>query len=296
MSALTTLNPSNLPLQNLANSFSLTPFCELRYDSDMNQTVLAIDVGNTRVKCGLLNLGTSGQFPECRQVITSAANEDFDWTTVDRAIKNGELSIVRSLVSGSNPTQLDRILDAWPNHIERPQRIKSAIDLKLTLNVDEPLAVGLDRALNAVAANVLRDPHQPAIVIDSGTATTVDLITADGVFAGGTILPGIELSAKALHHYTALLPLIEMTDLNPDIRPPGRNTHDAIQNGILYGHIGAIREIVRRLTDHSTDSAIDDSTAAPKLLLTGGAGNILSRHLPETQYVEFLSLRALGVL
>ena len=73
--------------------------------------------------------------------------------------------------------------------------------------------------------------------------------------------------------------------MDTKLRPPGRNTRDAIQNGILYGHIGAIREIVRELKSESPEFATT--------LLTGGAGNMLSHHLSEARFIPFLALRGL---
>ena len=257
------------------------------YDCFMNTYSLAIDVGNTRIKCGLMS-STNGTLPDCVDVIASPIQTGLDWKSVLEAVRRQGRQIDRSIVSGSNPRLLSTLLASWPESLEKPRRIDSARELPIEMDVDEPAAVGLDRVLNAIAVNAVRKSTQPAIVIDSGTATTIDLISRDGVFSGGTILPGIELSAKALHHYTDLLPLIEMSELDhTNLKPPGRNTRDAIQNGILYGHIGAIREIVRELKSGSSESAIT--------LLTGGAGDMLSHHLSEAKCIPFLALRGLAL-
>ena len=96
--------------------------------------------------------------------------------------------------------------------------------LPIELRVDFPERVGLDRVLNGVAACVLLKPGQAGIVVDSGTTVTVNAV-ADGGFLGGAILPGFELSAKALHEYTALLPLMEHHRLYDSVPSTiGRNT------------------------------------------------------------------------
>jgi type III pantothenate kinase len=253
----------------------------------MNTFSLAIDVGNTRIKCGVMS-STNGTLPDCVDVIAAPIETGLDWTTVLASVRRHGRQIDRSIVSGSNPRLLSTLLQSWPESLGQPRRIDSSRELPIEIDVDEPDAVGLDRVLNAIAANTVRESTQPAIVIDSGTATTIDLISRDGVFRGGTILPGIELSARALHHYTDLLPLIEMSELDlTKLKPPGRNTRDAIQNGILYGHIGAIREIVRELMSESSEIATT--------LLTGGAGSLLSHHLSEARFIPFLALRGLAL-
>ena len=251
----------------------------------MTTSVLAIDVGNTRVKCGLLR-SDDGTLPTCVEVVAIANNQQFDWNQVHHAIAKHSFKVDRCVVSGSNPVKLKQLLSSWPNNLDRPYEVTNAEQLDVVVAVDEPAAVGLDRVLNAIAVNAIRDSDQPAVVIDSGTATTIDLVDAAGNFAGGTILPGIELSATALHHYTALLPLISMSDLDVELRPPGLNTRAAIQNGILYGHVGAVKEIVAQL----------DPSGAAECVLTGGAGQLLTPHLPAASFVPYLSLRALGLV
>jgi type III pantothenate kinase len=120
---------------------------------------------------------------------------------------------------------------------------------------------------------MVRPTGEPVIIVDSGTATTVDLVGADGVFAGGAILAGFELSALALHRYTALLPLVPPSDLKgTDPAPVGKNTRDAIRSGLFWGHIGAVKELVARLGQ--------SQATVPQVILTGGAAALLAPHLP----------------
>jgi len=86
--------------------------------------------------------------------------------------------------------------------------VDSYQQLPLVVQVDEPGQVGIDRLLNAVAANRRRPPGLAAVVIDAGSAVTVDLVDATGAFCGGAIFPGLRLMAQALHEHTALLPLV----------------------------------------------------------------------------------------
>ena len=177
--------------------------------------------------------------------------------------------------------------------------IRDRTSISVSVDVDFPEKVVLDRLLNAVAANAMRPPNRPVIVIDSGTATTVNFISREGVFCGGAILPGLEMSAKALHHYTAVLPLLPVQDLGgePPVAP-GRNTREAIRIGLFWGQIGAIREIVHqfciqqrlRPPDYSGDS---DSADSPWLILTGGGGPVLSSQLPGLLLLPSLGMHGL---
>ena len=85
----------------------------------------------------------------------------------------------------------------------------AAGDLPLEVRLERPDMVGIDRLVDAVAVNRLRDAGRPAVIVDVGTAITVDLVSADGAFLGGAILPGIQMSARAMHEFTDLLPLVD---------------------------------------------------------------------------------------
>ena len=109
--------------------------------------------------------------------------------------------------------------------------------------------VGIDRLLAAVAANRLRNPKRPAVIVDLGTAITVDLVDAEGVFRGGAILPGIAISARAMHDYTDLLPHIPMAELEEPPPALGRATVPAMRSGLYWGAVGAVRELIERLAE-----------------------------------------------
>ena len=205
----------------------------------------------------------------------------------------------RSIVSGSNPDIRDELLDDWPWNEFSPQLVKNFRDVPIECDLDQPSRVGIDRLLTALAARSLVSNSQPLIVIDSGTATTVNLTTSDGVFRGGSILPGLRLSAYALHDYTARLPLIDTDGLsdrgdNVDAALPGRNTTDAIKSGLYWGQLGAVREIAFRLGDLA--KATYEESSDPVLVLTGGGGRQLARHLKDAVYVDCLTLHGLAWL
>ena len=172
----------------------------------------------------------------------------------------------------------------WPETLGAPPRhIRNTADFPLTIEVAEPRRVGIDRLLNAVAVNQLRVAERPAVVVDSGTATTVDLVSADGAFAGGAILPGLALSAKGLHEYTALLPLVSVAELGQATPEPlGRNTRAAIRSGLFWGQLGAVKELIKRQAGNEVD-----------VVVTGGGGALLAAHLPHARFEPHLSLQGL---
>ncbi|HEY4259175.1 MAG TPA: type III pantothenate kinase [Schlesneria sp.] len=259
--------------------------------------LLAIDAGNSRIKFGLFRPGLSPQqapsFPECAEFLAIPIDDPIPRAELLRWTNQG---VVGAVISGSNPPVIQRLLDSWDLG-PTPLAVRNCSSIPIVAKVDFPERVGLDRLLNAVAVNALRPSSRPAIVVDSGTATTVDYVSSTGEFCGGAILPGMELSAKALHLYTALLPLLPVQELGAGPAVPGRNTRDAIRNGLFWGQVGAIRELVRQLClqqGHAIPApASHDDPNAPWLVLTGGGGPVLSPQFPDATRVASLGMHGL---
>lgn len=253
---------------------------------------VAIDVGNSRIKFGLFQrtAPADGRLPECLHSESMSVSSPIPWRQIREWVDAENDGEIRCVLAGSNPAGLDRLQNSWPENIlSLPCLINSAARLPIECRLAEPQKVGIDRLLSAVAANRLRPPDCPAIVVDSGTATTVDYIAADGVFEGGAILPGIELAATSLHRYTALLPMIPVEELARESKHPlGRNTREALRSGLLYGQLGAIRELVHQLTPKPNINE-------PVVLLTGGAAALLSPFLPEADWKPHLAMQGLAL-
>lgn len=250
--------------------------------------ILAIDVGNSRVKFGLF--GTPPATTEVNSPLAVPARtlsvslaDSIPWSELSTWIDGSQISAV---IAGPNPAGIERIRNDWKLPGSPPREISRPAELGLEIHVDFPDRVGIDRLLNAVAANALRPPGQVAIVVSSGTATTVDLVSTDGAFEGGAILPGFELAARSLHDHTALLPLIQPSELSAANVPAlGKNTQEAIQSGLLYGQVGAVSELIERLA----------AGREAFVILTGGGGDLLARHLSTNYVLEpELALRALA--
>jgi type III pantothenate kinase len=141
-------------------------------------------------------------------------------------------------------------------------RVLQCTDLPLVIRTAEPARVGIDRVLNAAAVNRIRRPGVPAIIVDMGTAVTVDLVAADGAFEGGAIFAGPVLSLGALHAGTASLPELDLSGLTEPPSSVGKSTEQALLAGAFWGAAGAVRELAGRTAKQVGGK--------PELYLTGG--------------------------
>ena len=155
--------------------------------------------------------------------------------------------------------------------------------LPITLDVEEPQTVGADRIVNTLAASTLF--KRDAIVVDLGTATTFDCITADGVFLGGVIAPGVLVMAETLVRRTSKLPATELVLPKQVI---GRRTEECIRAGVMYGAAESIDGLVRRI------KAEWPRKEKPMVIGTGGLSETFQPLCKELEQVDpFLTLRGL---
>ncbi len=215
--------------------------------------LLAIDIGNTRIGLGVWD---GDGVHDTRRIAVDHPDEwrtalEETWTRVEPAR--------RAVVLGSvNPQQTPRV-QALAEEISGASvlRVRDDLPLPMPADVENLREVGVDRICCAAAAY---DRVQDACAVASfGTAITVDCVSAKGHFLGGAILPGFQMSCDALHSGTAQLPRV-MVARPGDIF--GRNTHDAVVNGVTYGVVGALREIVERFAT--------ELHRWPQLVITGG--------------------------
>src|SRR5262249_23797237 len=134
--------------------------------------------------------------------------------------------------------------------------------LPLEVRLSHPERVGIDRLLNAVALRKRLPFPAPAVLVDAGSAVTVDWVDATGAFCGGAIFPGMRLMARALHDYTALLPEIATPMSAPAL--PGTTTPDAMSAGIYWATAGGIRSLCQQL------GRLAGEGGRPRIFLTGG--------------------------
>lgn len=235
--------------------------------------LLTIDVGNSR--CKFCFARVDGGFPaHTAEAIEIAAIESrfqdfgqFDSCVVSCVNDRASQGLKKGL-SGKVASSSLLFLDSRGTPLE--------------LDVQTPETLGADRIAAAYGA-YLRT-QAATIVIDCGTAVTVDLVDAKGVFRGGTIFPGIGLSSKALARRSDKLPLVEQV-VDPPPPSPGKNTHDALQAGLFWSQVGAVERI-------ASDYA--EKFGELQLVVTGGAGKqILASSRLEGDYVPHLVLEGL---
>jgi type III pantothenate kinase len=246
--------------------------------------LIAVDIGNSRLKIGRFEpLATVHHgLPEpvaSFEVAITDSHGQFDAARLgDWCVQHvPEYSTwsVASVHRGA-AVRLSAKVIKWSNRRESnwPLRQLTYQDVPLAIHVDEPQRVGIDRLLGALAANRLRSPERAAIVVDLGTAITVDLLDSQGAFAGGAILPGIAVSAQALAEHTDALPTVTVDYWQPAPSALGKSTVKAIQAGLFWGAVGAIRELASKLAD--------GLAVRPDVFLTGGAALRVAEALSAT--------------
>ena len=255
----------------------------------LGDTVLVADVGNSRIKLGLVvDHGDGSKLPLItkRHDLNSRA---FHPDTLERWLHGaapGPAVIFVASVHDAAATRLEAAIAAVSATQHRPvrQRRISHADMPLGTAVPEPHRVGIDRLAAASAAMLVKPADRPAIIVDCGTAATVDLVSATGDFLGGAILPGPSLMTKALAEGTSRLP--EVAALEQGIVPamPGRSTQEAIAAGVGWGMRGAVARLVEE-----AKKAFGDGPA-PELFLTGGWRAAVRDAVPEAIDVPDLVL------
>ncbi len=207
--------------------------------------LLAIDVGNTNTVFGIHD---GEEWVSQWRAATDAAKTADEYAVMVRAwckVEGIELSSVRHcLISSVVPQSRFNFRNLAKRYFGVEPRFVGDPDVKLgvPIRIRRPEQVGADRLVAAVGAH--KAHGGPLIVIDSGTATTFDIVGADGGFEGGIIAPGINLSMRALHDAAAQLPRIEIRDPGAVI---GQDTVSAMQAGVFWGYIELIDGLVRRI-------------------------------------------------
>jgi type III pantothenate kinase len=192
-------------------------------------------------------------------------------------------AVTRAVIGSVVPSVTERFQKALEGLISGSVfTVGPGADLPVRLDVEEPQTVGADRIVNTLAAKVLfgRD----TIVVDLGTATTFDCISADGVFVGGVIAPGIQVGLEWLGRRAAKLPKVRF---HPPDAVIGRRTETCMESGVFYSSVDAIDGIVQR---------INDEWKKPDTLVvaTGGYAELIASHCRTVEKVmPFLTLRGL---
>ena len=236
----------------------------------MDSSILvAVSVGNTTTGAGIY---VGGSLVRTTRV-PSARLRDI-WRVFGRASDDFRGETTAVIVGSVNPALTEAAGEIASHEFDAPVRyFRRDVPFGLDIRVDSPEDVGDDRLAHALAA--FRRVEGAAVVVDMGTAVTVDAVAPDGAFLGGAILPGARIAADALAHWTALLPEI---DLSGAARVPGKSTEEAMRLGLLHGAAGAIDRLVEE-----TREALGEE--APVIGTGGGAAQIapLTKHVREIE-------------
>lgn len=237
--------------------------------------LLAIDIGNTNIVAGMFEgrrLVVSWRIATDRHRMSDEygvlLRSLFDAATI--SYTEAEAAIVCGVVPMVQPEMLQAIRAYF--RLE-PLVVSQALDLGLKVSYDPPQAVGADRLANAVAA--LAVYGRPAIVVDFGTTTNFDVISAEGVYVGGALAPGLEVSQEALFAHAAQL---HPVPLEPPPHAVGSSTTESLQSGILYGYAGLIDGLVERISQ--------ELTGEPHVIATGGLSPIVAPHTRRVRHID----------
>lgn len=251
--------------------------------------LLVVDVGNTNTVLGVFRGGEADALSaswrlETRKGRTAdeyamALHSFFQLTGMRLRDIHG--AIIATVV----PPVLFALTDLCQRHLNvEPMIVGHGLKTGMAILTENPREVGADRIVNAVAA--YERYHMGCVVVDFGTATTFDLVTSRGDYAGGAIAPGIHTSADALYQAAAKLPRVEFA------RPPsvvGRNTVHSMQAGLYFGYVGMVDEIVSRMTRQ-----VDYPC---KVVATGGLATMIAKDSRTIEEVDDgLTLEGLRIL
>jgi type III pantothenate kinase len=253
---------------------------------------MAADVGNTQTVLGLFE----GEELRGRWRLATEAHRTADELAVVCAgllgvrglgLNGVDALIVSSVVPGLTRSYKNLAEDIFgvPFYAVTAQ-MKTGLDNRY----DSPEAVGADRIVNAVATG-----HYygfPAIIVDIGTATTVEAVNAEKCYLGGAIFTGLNVALDALISRTAKLPSVDLEDGPP--KAIATNTPESIRSGFIYGYAGAIDALIRRFKEELEDA---DNASGLRVVATGGPAPVIVRHCQEIEDVDpDLTLKGLRLL
>src|ERR1035437_9474183 len=249
--------------------------------------LLAIDVGNTHITVGLF----------CDKILkhTWRLNTHRHYTSDELGIhflnllatKNLDASVLEGVCMASVVPSLDEPLKAMSRTYLRrtPLVVGPRTRLGIKNLYKNPEEVGADRLGNAVAVHTLY--KKPVIVVDFGTATTFDCVSAKGDYLGGATCPGLELAGEWLATHTAKLPRVAFQSV--PVHVIGKTTKESLQSGLLYGYIALVEGLLQRLKE--------EMGGRPFIVMTGGLSTVIGPYIRSvTQIAPDLTLDGLRLI
>lgn len=235
--------------------------------------IIGIDIGNTNITIGLI---------ENHDIVKS-----YRLTTRTKRTSDEYGFLIRSFLIDADVTINDiddviissvvpKIMYSFTNSIRKyikkePIIIAPGVKTGVALNIDNPKEIGADKIVNAAGA--IKFYRGNCLIIDFGTATTIDYIDENNTLKGGIIAPGIEISANALYEKAAKLPEVEIKKPKKYL---GKNTIESMQSGIVFGYIGQIEYLIKKIKDEIGNQNI-------MVIATGGLGRLIAN---ETSLID----------
>jgi len=249
--------------------------------------ILCIDVGNTNINFGVYeNEKLLVMFKLTSQVARTSDEFGLSISELLRLNNIDKNKVAGVCIASVVPNVMHSLIAAVERYLGcKPLIVGPGTKTGIKINTDNPREMGADRIVDAVAA--YHKYGGPVLVLDFGTGTTYDLITADGAIVAAITAPGIRISAKALWEDTAKLPEIE-------IKKPASilatETVSSMQAGLIFGQIGQTEYIIEKVKE---ESGISDM----KVIATGGLGRIISEETKKIDvYDQFLTLEGLRLI
>lgn len=232
--------------------------------------LLCLDVGNTNLYAGVLE-GENVRETFRRDMRAGTSADEFG-LFLRSALRENDVdpsSIEDIGISCVVPSALHSLRGACEKYFGiDPFVLQAGVATGLRITIRNPVEVGADRIANAIAG-VNRFPGKDLVIVDFGTATTCCAVTAKKDYLGGAILPGVRISMESLSEKTARLSKVEIIETETAL---GRSTVEAIQAGIVLGHLGAVREIITRLKEECFPQG------NPLVIGTGGFSRLFARY------------------
>ena len=243
--------------------------------------LLAVDVGNTQTAFGLYE---GERLAEHRRIATEAQRTGDELTALLRSLL--DFDVVDGICLSSTVPPLVRAYEDVAAGVEVPLLVVGpGAKTGIPVRHDAPREIGPDRIVNAVAAK--ERYGAPCIVVDFGTSTNFDVVSAEGEYVGGVLAPGIEISMDALFARAARLLKVDFVE---PPSPIGKTTATALQSGLVYGFAGQVDGIVERIRAELGD-------AATPVIATGGLAELIAPHAKTIDRVDpYLTLEGLRLV
>ena len=232
--------------------------------------LLAIDVGNTHITIGVFNQVSLIRTWRLQTSAHATADElGLLFRGLLKQSTRGTDTVVGVCIASVVPALDAALAEASRTYLGRIPVVVGDPRVRLTVKNGylKPEEVGADRLVNAVAVHTLY--KEAAIVVDFGTATTLDCVTRQGVYLGGVICPGLEMAGDALASRTAKLPKVAFREAPK--RALGRTTKESLQSGLFWGYIGLVEGLLTRLKR--------EMHGKPSVIVTGGLGPLIGPHV-----------------